>query len=201
MAWIDIIPPNRANARLRAVYDRVAGPDGQVDNILQLHSLRPHTLEGHMALYKSVLHHSSNDLPEWFLEATGVYVSIINRCDYCVQHHMHGMARLLADDQRADQLGAALHGREPERVFQQPFSGLLDYAARLTEDPASLTEADIEQLRSQGASDAAILEVNQVAAYFAYANRTVLGLGATTAGEELGLAPRASDNPEDWSHS
>ena len=37
-------------------------------------------------------------------------------------------------------------------------------------------------------------------AYFAYANRTVLGLGCSTEGDVLGLSPGASDDPEDWGH-
>ncbi|RMD88991.1 MAG: alkylhydroperoxidase, partial [Alphaproteobacteria bacterium] len=65
---------------------------------------------------------------------------------------------------------------------------------------ANLEEADIMALREAGFSDGEILEINQVAAYFAYANRTVLGLGVDTAGERLGLAPRASDSPADWQH-
>lgn len=74
------------------------------------------------------------------------------------------------------------------------------YAAKLTAAPASLTETDIVQLRDAGYSDGEILEINQVSAYFAYANRTVLGLGCSTDGDILGLSPNNSDNPDDWSH-
>ena len=64
MTWIDTISPADADDDLADRYRKVAGPDGQVDNILKAHSLRPHTLDGHMALYKSVLHHSRNRLPK-----------------------------------------------------------------------------------------------------------------------------------------
>ena len=67
--------------------------------------------------------------------------------------------------------------------------------------PAALTEDSVIQLRSTGFSDGEILEINQVAAYFNYANRTVLGLGCSTAGDILGLSPNNSDNPDDWSHT
>lgn len=60
---------------------------------------------------------------------------------------------------------------------------------------------DIELLQTNGIDDGEILEVNQVTAYFGYANRTVLGLGTTTLGDELGLSPGNNNNPEDWSHS
>ena len=67
--------------------------------------------------------------------------------------------------------------------------------------PAALTEDTVIQLRSAGFNDGEILEINQVAAYFNYANRTVLGLGCSTAGDILGLSPNNSDNPDDWSHT
>ncbi len=38
------------------------------------------------------------------------------------------------------------------------------------------------------------------AAYFAYANRTVLGLGITTDGDELGTAPPECDDVTEWRH-
>ena len=76
----------------------------------------------------------------------------------------------------------------------------LDYARALTRDPGAMLPASIERLRTAGWSDGEILEINQVTAYFAYANRTVLGLGCTTEGEVLGLSPGNSDDPNDWNH-
>ena len=45
---------------------------------------------------------------------------------------------------------------------------------------------DVETVRAAGASDGEILEVNQVAAYFAYSNRVLNGLGVTTEGDTIG---------------
>ena len=71
---------------------------------------------------------------------------------------------------------------------------------KLTENPAQVTDADINSLRENGWSDGEILEINQVSAYFAYANRTVLGLGINTDGEFLGLSPGDSVDAENWKH-
>ena len=98
MSFIKVIDPQQASGRLKKIYQRVQAPDGQVDNVLQVHSLRPHSLEGHMAIYKAVLHHSSICLPEWYLEAIGVLVSRLNGCSYCATHHAEGMKRLLMAD-------------------------------------------------------------------------------------------------------
>ena len=88
MSWIKIINYEKAGAKLKRIYKRVKGPNDNIDNVLMIHSLRPHTLEGHMKLYKSVLHHSGNSLPKWYLESIGVYVSHLNHCDYCVDGYI-----------------------------------------------------------------------------------------------------------------
>jgi uncharacterized peroxidase-related enzyme len=201
VTWIDTVPRADADERLAPLYDRVAGPDGAVDNILAAHSLRPHTLEGHMALYKAVLHHYGNTLPKWVLEAIGVYVSMINGCAYCVEHHFAGLTRLLRNDtERAAKIRAALEAGTPEIGLDRQTADALVYAAKLTREPAGVTRADVQALRDAGYRDGEILEINQVAAYFAYANRTVLGLGVTTEGDVLGLSPGDSADPTNWSH-
>ena len=64
-----------------------------------------------------------------------------------------------------------------------------------------MCEDIIKKLRTAGYSDGEILEINQVSAYFSYANRTVLGLGCSTEGDILGLSPNNNDDPNDWGHS
>ncbi len=202
MSWIDIIPYEQAKGRLKSLYDRVKGPDNNIDNIMMMHSLRPHTMEGHMAIYKYVLHHSANQVPKWFLETLGVWVSSLNQCGYCVDHHYAGLCRLLQDDEKAGAIRVAIDKRD---VSSAPLTDgekqALSYAEKLTMDPARLLEADIQTLRDAGYSDGEILEINQVSAYFSYANRTVLGLGCSTEGDILGLSPNNASDTNDWSHS
>jgi uncharacterized peroxidase-related enzyme len=200
MTWIATIAYEDAEGPLRRLYDRVKGPGDHVDNIMLAHSLRPHSMEGHMALYKSVLHHARNRLERWLLEALGVYVSLLNGCGYCVEHHFTGMCRLLGDDARGAAIRGALEAGAPERALDGAELALMRYALLLTRTPAAVSAADIERLRAAGLDDGRILEANQVIAYFAYANRTVLGLGVTTEGDILGLAPGNLDDRDDWSH-
>jgi uncharacterized peroxidase-related enzyme len=200
--WISHVPYAGAAGRLKQLYDRVKGPDDNVDNIMLAHSLRPHSMEGHMALYKNVLHHSSNSVPKWFLETLGVYVSLLNGCSYCVEHHYVGLQRLVGDDAVSSRIRAALAASEFDGVFDGPQASALAYACALTTAPSDemSLKAGIEGMRQAGFDDGAILEVNQVVAYFAYANRTVLGLGVNTKGDVLGLSPGNAQDPGDWSH-
>lgn len=56
---------------------------------------------------------------------------------------------------------------------------MLTYAEKLTRTPWQMVEADVVALRDEGFSDAAILDINQVTAYYAYVNRLADGLGVT----------------------
>lgn len=246
MSWIKTIAYDESIGPLRSAYRRIVGPDGQVDNIMALHSLRPHTMDGHMRLYKNVLHHSGNTLPKWWLETIGTYVSLLNRCNYCVEHHYHGLKRLLGDDLRARAIRKELErlagsdaapdtapdaaantapdtapnttpdatvnaaanttsDNAPDRTtsgttFSAAEIETLRYVYTLTRAPHEMTEEQIRALRSNGITDGEILEINQVSAYFAYANRTVLGLGCTLDGDILGLSPGDSAEPDNWAH-
>tara|TARA_B000000532_G_scaffold170881_1_gene138217 strand:+ start:1745 stop:2353 length:609 start_codon:yes stop_codon:yes gene_type:complete len=202
MSWIDTIAYEKANAKLKALYDRVKGPNNNVDNIMMMHSLRPHTMEGHMAIYKYVLHHRDNTIDKWFLETLGVWVSTLNKCEYCVEHHFAGLKRLLNDDEKATQIRSAI---DTNKIEEAPLENCqktaMEYARKLTHNPGSIREESIEKLRADGYTDGEILEINQVCAYFSYANRTVLGLGCSTKGDILGLSPNNNDDPNDWGHS
>lgn len=200
--WITHVPYQEATGRLKTLYERIKGPDDNVDNIMLAHSLRPHSMEGHMALYKYVLHHSANQTPKWFLEAVGVYVSKLNGCGYCYDHHFSGMARLLGDGARVDAIAGAMETEDWERAFAPGEAAALRYARALTLEPknAARLRAALDAMRQMGMDDGVILEINQVVAYFAYANRTVLGLGVSTDGDILGLSPGNSADPNDWAH-
>ena len=185
-AWIKMIPENEATGILKDMYARAMTPHGTVDNVMKVHSLRPHTMHGHVTLYKSVLHHPDITLPLWFLEVIASYTSIKNKCDYSLTHHFMNARKLLENDRRADEIYAALQEGRPEEVFAGKELALLEYAAKLTTDVANLAEADIEALRNAGCDDGEILEVNQVVAYFNYSNRLLNGLGVTTEGDSIG---------------
>ena len=201
MTWIRTIPYEEAEGKVKDLYERIKGPDNNVDNIMMAHSLRPHSMEGHMALYKNVLHHSRNTSPKWLLEAIGVCVSIINQCEYCIEHHYEGMRKLIMDDQRSKNIRKALEEEKPAKVFKSKELAIIEYAVKITINPHDISSEDIEKLRINNVEDGEILEINQVAAYFAYANRMVLGLGINKSGDIIGLSPNDGDDENNWSHS
>jgi len=200
MSWIKVIPYSKATGKLKTIYDKVKGPTNQIDNVLSIHSLRPHTLAGHMSLYKNVLHHSENTFPNWFLEFLGVYTSYINKCDYCYNHHFEGMKRFLNDPEKAKSIKYHIENNSLANVLNLSQLALTNYAKNLTTKADGITEEHIMKLRTLGIEDGEILEVNQVVSYFNYVNRTVLGLGVNTDNEILGMSPSNKGDENSWNH-
>ena len=86
MAWIhrvsdDEIPPEDPD-RLRELYDRARDPaTGQLDHILQIHSLHPDGLAAHFELYRTVMA-GTKSLRKVDREMIALHVSRLNECHY-----------------------------------------------------------------------------------------------------------------------
>lgn len=168
------------------MYDLVKTPSGTVDNVMRAHSLRPHTMRGHVTLYRSVLHHHHNIVPLWLLEVVACYTSMLNNCDYSFSHHFINARNLIDGEQKSERIYQAMAQRKPELVSESTELALLQYAEQLTINVAAIDKAVFDNMKQQGCSDGEILEVNQVVAYFNYANRLLNGLGVSTAGDTIG---------------
>ncbi len=62
-------------------------------------------------------------------------------------------------------------GLDPKRL------AMLEYSEKLTLTPGAMAHSDVEALRNAGFSDADILAIAEVTAYYAYVNRIADGLG------------------------
>jgi uncharacterized peroxidase-related enzyme len=186
-AWIEMLGDDDASPELAHALATVKTPAGTVDNVMRVHSLRPHTMLGHWTLYRSVLHNEGNSLGTDFLEVVASYTSMLNNCAYSLSNHWHNAAALIDDANRADKVHAALSADAPEQAFEGKELELLRYTRELTLNPGDITEALVRAAKDAGATDAEILEVNQCCGYFCYANRTLNGLGVTQAGDMVGF--------------
>ncbi|NNE79293.1 MAG: peroxidase-related enzyme [Silicimonas sp.] len=185
-AWIKMVSDEDAGPRLKTLLDKARTPHGTVDTVMRVHSLRPETMDGHVTLYRSVLHSKDNALPFWFLEVVASYTSILNDCTYSLTHHFMNVRNLLKDQPRSDRIFTALKAERPEDEFEGKELALLRYAGKLTTDVGRMVKSDFEALKIAGCDDGEILEVNQVCAYFNYSNRLLNGLGCTTEGDVVG---------------
>lgn len=185
-AWISMISDEQADENLLDALKLARTPHGTVDNVMRVHSHRPNTMRGHVALYRAALHDDANTIPEWLQETISSYVSMLNQCDYSLANHWANARHLIGDDTRADAIETALRNDTPETVFTGHELALMRYAKKLTVAPAQMQESDVAALKTAGLDDGEILEANQIIGYFNYVNRLLNGLGVTTDGDTVG---------------
>ena len=110
------------------------------------------------------------------------------------------MARELNDKSASSKIINALENDAPDIYFEGVELAIMDYVRKLTLTPGKMIQHDVSLLQVTGITDGEVLEINQVVAYFAYANRTVLGLGVNNKNEIIGLSPGNEADEGDWHH-
>ena len=98
-----------------------------------------------------------------------VAVSGANDCLYCVVAH-GALLRIYSEDPYLAEQLATNH-----RIanISDAHRAMCDVAVKLTEDPATVEEEDLERLREHGFSDEAIWDIGATTALFNLSNRMV----------------------------
>jgi uncharacterized peroxidase-related enzyme len=140
-------------------------------------------LEQRSPLYNGIMF-GQRGLPRAERELGAVTASRINGCAYCASVHAKRFTELskqpgVMQRIQADGVEAALEPR---------LKAIVDYAAKLTRDPAAIGAEDAAPLRAQGLSDLEILDLTHAVAMFAWANRLMQTLGEAA-------EPAAPENP------
>jgi uncharacterized peroxidase-related enzyme len=93
-----------------------------------------------------------------------------------VVHHRRGLRQLLKNDA----LVVAVENDWTTAALGDKRRAMLAFAVKLTITPGAITPDDAQALRDTDFSDRDILDITEVVAYYAYANRIADGLGIET---------------------
>ncbi len=133
----------------------------------------PGSVRERSPLYNAIMF-GPRGLPRADRELGAVVASRINGCAYCASVHAARFVTLAKEPA----VMAALWKDGIEAQLEPRRRAIVDYAAKLTRDPASITAADAAPLRAHGLSDLEILDLTQAVAMFGWANRLMQSLGA-----------------------
>lgn len=183
MARIKVIPHEESNGELREIYDHLVKTRGKLAAVHQIQSLNPPTIMQHMDLYMGIMFGAS-PLKRYQREMMAVVVSKANECDYCQVHHAEALNHYWKDDAKTAQLRSDFRKVELSDVD----TAFCEMAEALTLSPGSQSNSPaLDNLRSLGVDDRAILDATLVISYFNFVNRMVLNLGVElNEGEEKG---------------
>lgn len=169
--WLETVDDVGATPEQSALVAQVAPtPAGRPYYALLAHDLP--ALRERTALFNAIMYgHGGSARAD--RELAAVAASLVNGCLYCTSVHARRYVQLTKDSARMQRLldeGEAADLGERERA-------IVDYAGKLTSDPAGMAAADLAPLRRAGFSDAEILDLTHATAMFAWANRLMQTLG------------------------
>ncbi len=128
------------------------------------------------ALVHRHVYTSEDPEPSAMRELAATTTSRINGCVFCASVH----ARMFANFAKNRPLAQHFLDKGVDSDLPPSERAVVDLVAKLTDDPESLSAADLAPLRDLGFDDLAILDVINYGAFFANANRLMLSLGEPT---------------------
>lgn len=174
--WIETVPYEEAGDELRAVYDRQAKALGKPTETTMAGSLYPPLAAVRLDLYAASERCPSN-LTKHQRNLISFVTSSLNHVTYCASQ-----ATIKLRETGFDNDEITLLADNPDSLDMSPADReLVRYATKLTKSPGSVTEEDIDALRSQGFGDLDIIDANSQCAHLNYTNRVTRGLGITHA--------------------
>jgi uncharacterized peroxidase-related enzyme len=172
LTWLRVPAEEELPPEVLELWEQPLEKLGFVPNVLRLYALRPSRLVAWNAWYDEAMKGESG-LSKAEREMIAVVVSLENRCPYCIAAHSAALRKLTKDPGISDRLAEGYR----EAGLEARQLAMLDYAAKLTRDPAAMTEADVDALRAAGWTDEDVMDIAEVTGLFNMSNRMASGLG------------------------
>ena len=161
--------------------DEISSGEEDLPAIFQALSLSPKALE-QVKLLNETLAFGSSALSRVQEEAIATAVAAANRCRYGALTH-GGFLRLHSGD---DQLASALLADYAQSGLTEEDQAMLEFAVKLTLEPAAADRDDVEGLRDAGFDDEEILAIVLITGLVNFMNRLAQGLGVDVPQAYLG---------------
>lgn len=139
---------------------------GLVPNVLLAYAFDEKKLRAFTDMYNDLMLGDSG-LSKLEREMIAVSVSSINHCYYCLTAHGAAVRQLSGEPALGEMM--VMNFRAADLSDRQ--RAMLEFAAKLTEEPARIVEADRAALRQAGFSDRDIWDIASTAAFFNMSNR------------------------------
>ena len=163
---IAVPPREKLDPATQAYFAKCDEKIGFVPNVLLSYSFDARKLRGFTEMYNELMLGESG-LSKLEREMIAVAVSSINHCFYCLTAHGAAVRQISGDPK----LGELMVMNYRAADLAPKLRAALDFAAKLTETPAKMVEADREALRKAGWSDRDIWDIAATASFFNMSNR------------------------------
>ena len=163
---LDLAPAKNLSEATEAYFAKCREKLGLVPNVLLSYAFDEKKLSAFTAMYNDLMLGESG-LSKLEREMIAVAVSSVNHCYYCLTAHGAAVRQLSGDPA----LGEMMVMNYRAAALSPKQAAMLDFAVKLTEEPAKIVESDREALRKAGFSDRDIWDIASTAAFFNMSNR------------------------------
>ena len=151
---------------IRELIESVSEKSGFVPNVFVALAARPEEFRAFFALHDTLMD-KSEGLSKAERELIVVATSAVNECMYCVIAHgailrIRSKNPLIADQVAINPAKATLSQRERD---------IVNFALHVATDSATVTDAEIDDMRAKGFTDDEIWDIGAITAFFALSNR------------------------------
>lgn len=162
---LDLPTPELSDAT-KAYFAKCEEKLGLVPNVLLSYAFDEKKLRAFTDTYNDLMLGESG-LSKLDREMIAVAVSSINHCFYCLTAHGAAVRQLSGDPVLGELM--VMNFRAADLSPRQ--RAMLEFAVKLTEEPAKIVEEDRQALRDAGFSDRDIWDIASTAAFFNMSNR------------------------------
>jgi len=151
---------------IRELIETVQAKSGFIPNVFLALAHRPDEFRAFFAAHDALMD-KSDGLSKAEREMIVVATSAVNDCLYCVIAHgailrIRAKDPLIADQVATNPFKADLSERE---------RNIVNFALRMVDDSASITDDDLQEMRDRGFTDDEIWDIGAITAFFAMSNR------------------------------
>jgi uncharacterized peroxidase-related enzyme len=183
ISWFPIAERSSLSLETQALFNQLDEKLGFVPNVFIAFAWREERFNKWREHFDDLMQ-GSPGLGRAEREMISVVVSMQNQCLYCLTAHGFALRALLKDSVKGDRV--TLDYRRAGLSEKQV--AMLDFAVKLTLDPVTVSEEDIDDLRGLGFSDEDVWDIAEVTAMFNFTNRLASATGMMPNREYHGMA-------------
>jgi uncharacterized peroxidase-related enzyme len=182
-SWFPVPAEAELPENLQKLFAKARSALGFVPNVFRVYSFRPERLSAWFSHFRQ-LHDPTPNLSAADREMIAVVVSAANGCLYCLVAHGAALREELGDPVLGERISYDWRraGLDERRV------AICEYAEKLTRDPRSMDERDLERLRAGGLTSEEAWDVIEIAAMYNFTNRLAMGTNMLPNEEYAALA-------------
>jgi uncharacterized peroxidase-related enzyme len=164
VTFVETVPEDEATGDVALLYQESRDQNGYLQNFVRAFSLRPEVLRAWQQLNGAI---KARDVRRYELATLAAARRL--RSSYCALAH----GKVLADQFLGEEGVAAL-----PTGLDEADRAVVELAEHVVDDATSITEADVDRLRTLGLSDGEIVDVVLAAAARCFFSKTLDALGA-----------------------